>query len=65
MKITEQRSEYLKAYRRAHREQIHAQRRDAIRREALADILSVRQLDGGVCIVTANDGREYVIGGRK
>ena len=65
MKNAEQKNEYFRAYRRTHREQIHNARRDAMRREALADIQSVKQLDGGVCIVTSKDGREYVIGGRK
>lgn len=60
----DERHEYMKKWRAENREKIKSQQRENARRKALADLASVRQLDGGVCVMCAMDGRRYVVGGR-
>lgn len=61
----EQRCEYMREYRSKNRNQIREQKREKSRRDALAALENVKQLDVNVFIMRAHDGREYIVGGRK
>ena len=61
----EERREYRRRWRRENRDKIKEQDRESARRRTLAELESVKQLDGGVFVLRCNDGREYIIGGRR
>ena len=61
----EERREYRRRWRRENRDKIKEQDRESARRRTLAELESVKQLDGGVVVMRCNDGREYIIGGRR
>ena len=61
----EQRCEYMREWRSKNRDRIREQKREKARRDALASLESVKQLDANVFIMRAHDGREYIVGGRK
>lgn len=61
----EQRCEYMREWRNKNREKIRERKRERARCEALAALESVKQLDVNVFIMRAQDGREYIVGGRK
>jgi len=61
----EERREYTKRWREQNRERIKTQRKENAMRKAMAELASVKQLDSGICIFRANDGRSYIVTGRK
>ena len=61
----EQRCEYMREWRSKNREQIRERKQERARRAALDALETVKRLDVNVFIMRANDGREYVVGGRK
>lgn len=61
----EQRCEYMREWRSKNRDQIRERKQEKARRDALAALESVKQLDVNVFIMRAQDGREYIVGGRK
>ena len=61
----EQRCEYMREWRNKNRDQIRDRKREKSRRDALAALENVKQLDVNVFIMRAHDGREYIVGGRK
>lgn len=61
----EQRCEYMREWRSKNRDQIRERKQEKARRDALAALENVKQLDVNVFIMRAQDGREYIVGGRK
>lgn len=64
-KQREKRCAYMREWRSKNRDKIREQKRVKSRYDALAALASVKQLDVNVFIMRAQDGREYIIGGRK
>lgn len=63
--VNEKRREYMRKWRAKNRDRIREQQKENARRKALADMESVKHLGAGVCIIRANDGRSYVVTGRR
>lgn len=61
----EERADYMRKWREENRDRIKIQQRESARRKAMADLASVKQLDTDICVVRSNDGRAYVVTGRK
>lgn len=61
----EEHREYARLWRQRNKERIKQREQETARQKALAAMISVKCLDANVCIVRANDGRQYLVGGRK
>lgn len=61
----EQRRVYMQKWREENRDRIREHEREKRRMDALAVLESAQRVDDHVCIMRTNDGRVYVVGGRK
>ena len=65
MMTNEKRCEYMREWRSKNRDRIREQRREKARAEALAALECVKKFNATFFIMRAQDGREYIVGGRR